>query len=273
MTRRPGSTTRARVRMLEDDSERWRPDSVVTEEPLEIRVEAAGTTEPLAVTMRTPGEDFALATGLLYSEGLIRGRQDVTEIRYCTSGEQLYNVVSVALHAMPDLSGMERRGTMSSACGVCGKTSLEALRLRGIEPVPDGEKVPRRMLYELPDRMLAAQKTFNRTGGLHGAALFTTDGDLVLAREDVGRHNAVDKLVGQLVLDGQDRRPDRVLVVSGRAGFEILQKAAVAGFGVVASVSAPSSLAVELAREFGITLVGFLRGNRCNVYAGATRIG
>ncbi|HVX43371.1 MAG TPA: formate dehydrogenase accessory sulfurtransferase FdhD [Mycobacteriales bacterium] len=272
MRSRPGSTTRARVRVLQGDSEEWRPDSVVTEEPLEIRIEAAGRTTPVAVTMRTPGDDFALATGLLFSEGVISGRDDLAEIRYCVEGDQLYNVVSVAVRTAPDLSSMERRGTMTSACGVCGKTSLEALQVRGIDPVPAGGSIERAVLYALPDRLREAQKTFAKTGGLHGAALFTAKGELIGVREDVGRHNAVDKLIGQLILDGVEPDPDRILLVSGRAGYEILQKAAVAGIGVVASVSAPSSLAVELAREFGITLVGFLRGSRANVYSGAGRI-
>jgi FdhD protein len=276
MPSRPTSTTRARVQVLEDGQTVVRRDTLTTEEPLEVRLDAGGVVTPVAVTMRTPGDDFALAAGLLHSEGILGGRDELRQIDYCTdvtAQEQAYNVVTVGIRGpVPDLSGMERRGTMSSACGVCGKTSLEALKVRGVPPAAEGPRIDAEMLYSLPDKLRAAQATFSATGGLHAAGLFTAAGEPLLVREDVGRHNAVDKVVGQELLD--DRLPlrDRVLVVSGRAGFEVVQKALVAGIAVLCAVSAPSSLAVALAEEFGMTLVGFLRGRRCNVYAGADRL-
>ncbi|HEY2174110.1 MAG TPA: formate dehydrogenase accessory sulfurtransferase FdhD [Mycobacteriales bacterium] len=276
MPSRPASTTRARVQVLEDGRTVVRRDTVTTEEPLEVRLDAGGIVTPVAVTMRTPGDDFALAAGLLHSEGILGGRDELRQIDYCTditAQEQAYNVVTVGIRGpVPDLSGMERRGTMSSACGVCGKTSLEALKVRGVPPPAEGPRIDAEMLYSLPDKLRAAQATFAATGGLHAAGLFTAAGEPLLVREDVGRHNAVDKVVGQELLD--DRLPlrDQVLVVSGRAGFEVVQKALVAGIAVLCAVSAPSSLAVALAEEFGMTLVGFLRGRRCNVYAGADRL-
>jgi FdhD protein len=276
MPSRPASTTRARVQVLEDGQTVVRRDTVTTEEPLEVRLDAGGIVTPVAVTMRTPGDDFALAAGLLHSEGILGGRDELRQIDYCTditAQEQAYNVVTVGIRGpVPDLSGMERRGTMSSACGVCGKTSLEALKVRGVPPPAEGPRIDAEMLYSLPDKLRAAQATFAATGGLHAAGLFTAAGEPLLVREDVGRHNAVDKVVGQELLD--DRLPlrDQVLVVSGRAGFEVVQKALVAGIAVLCAVSAPSSLAVALAEEFGMTLVGFLRGRRCNVYAGVDRL-
>ena len=277
MPPRPASTTRARVHVIENGRTVVRRDTLTTEEPLEIRLDAAGVVVPVAVTMRTPGDDFALAAGLLHGEGILGSRDQLSRIDYCTdvtAEEQAYNVVTVSLHAgqLPDLSGMERRGTMSSACGVCGKTSLDALKVRGVPPPDAGPRIDPDLLFALPDKLRAAQKTFAATGGLHAAGLFTADGRPVLVREDVGRHNAVDKVVGQALLDDLLPLRDQVLVVSGRAGFEVVQKALVAGIGVLASVSAPSSLAVKLAEEFGMTLVGFLRGRRGNVYAGADRL-
>ena len=272
---RPSATVRTRVRVLADGAETLRRDTVVTEEPLEVRLQIGGEVTPVAVTMRTPGEDFALAAGLLYGEGIVRDRDEIARIDYCSDvEEQLYNVVTVTANPRrpPDLGRLERRGTMSSACGVCGKTSLDALRLRGVPMVAGGGDIDANVLYDLPDRLRAAQQTFEATGGLHAAGLFASDGELLLAREDVGRHNAVDKVIGQALLDGRLPWADCVLVVSGRAGFEIVQKAVVAGIPVVAAVSAPSSLAVELATEFGMTLVGFLRGRRCNVYSAPQRV-
>jgi FdhD protein len=265
------------VQVIEDGRTAVRRDTLTTEEPLEVRLDAAGVVVPVAVTMRTPGDDFALAAGLLQSEGILHGRAGLRRIDYCTdvtAQEQAYNVVTVSLHAgqLPELSGMERRGTMSSACGVCGKTSLDALKVRGVPPPAAGPRIDPELLYTLPDKLRAAQSTFAATGGLHAAGLFTAAGEPLLVKEDVGRHNAVDKVVGQALLDDLLPLHERVLVVSGRAGFEVVQKALVAGIGVLAAVSAPSSLAVDLAEEFGMTLVGFLRGRRCNVYAGADRL-
>jgi len=272
---RPAATSRARVRVIADAAETIRRDSLVTEEPLEVRLELGGGTTPVAVTMRTPGEDFVLAAGPLFSEGIVHDRAEITRIDYCTDvEEQLYNVVTVTANPAetPDLGRLERRGTMSSACGVCGKTTLEAIALRGVPPITSGAAVDVELLYDLPDRLRAAQATFATTGGLHAAGLFTMDGELMSVAEDVGRHNAVDKVIGRALLDGLLPLSEYVLVVSGRAGFEIAQKAAVAGIPVLAAVSAPSSLAVELAEEFGMTLVGFLRGRRCNVYSAPDRI-
>jgi FdhD protein len=288
MRGRPGSTTRSRVRSLDGLAEVVRRDDLAVEEPLEIRLSAGGggraglvggDTRTLAITMRTPGADFELAAGFLYGEGVIGSPADVHRIAYCQdpdlATDQRYNVVTVALTAgeLPDLHALERHFFTSSACGVCGKASIEALAMRGCGPLPPGgPQLTPDVLYELPGRLRDAQGLFASTGGLHAAGLFTVDGELVAAREDVGRHNAVDKLVGWALLSGRLPASDLVLLVSGRASYEIVQKAVAAGIPVVGAVSAPSSLAVAVAEEFGLTLVGFLRGRRCNVYADSGRI-
>ena len=269
---RPGAATRAKVWTLDGETEVRRRDSLVTEEPLEIRLAAGGHTQTVAVTMRTPGHDFELATGFLHAEGLLPGVPH--QVSYCADVEredQKFNVVTVETDG-PALEAPVRSGIVSSACGVCGSASLDALHERGLNRVTDGVAVPVDALYGLPDALRAAQGVFEVTGGLHGAGLFTADGSLVAAREDVGRHNAVDKLVGWGVLGDRLPLSETVLMVSGRCGYEIVQKAVAAGIPVVASVSAPSSLAVAVAEDFGLTLVGFLRGRRCNVYAGRDRI-
>jgi FdhD protein len=269
---RPGPSTRARVWTLQDDAGVFRRDTLVTEEPLEVRLSAGGRSQVVAVTMRTPGNDFELATGFLHAEGLLPGLP--RQVSYCADVErpdQKFNVVTVEVDG-PALEAPVRSGIVSSACGVCGTTSLEALRERGLCRVPDGFTVPVDVLYGLPDALRAAQGVFDTTGGLHGAGLFTADGALIAAREDVGRHNAVDKLVGWAVLGDRLPLAETVLMVSGRCGYEIVQKAVAAGIPVVASVSAPSSLAVAVAEDFGVTLAGFLRGRRCNVYAGRDRL-
>ena len=269
---RPGPATRARVWTLDGETEVRRRDSLVTEEPLEIRLSAGGRTQTVAVTMRTPGNDFELATGFLHAEGLLPAGPH--QVSYCADVErpdQRFNVVTVETDG-PALDAPVRSGIVSSACGVCGSASLDALRERGLSRVVDGMTVPVEVLYRLPDALRGAQGVFEVTGGLHGAGLFTADGSPVAAREDVGRHNAVDKLVGWGVLGDRLPLSGTVLMVSGRCGYEIVQKAVAAGIAVVASVSAPSSLAVAVAEEFGLTLVGFLRGRRCNVYAGRERI-
>jgi FdhD protein len=278
MAERARSRTRTRVTVLEAGAARPRADHLATEEPLEIRVVLDGRTRTAAVTMRTPGADVELAVGLLHAEGVIDGRERVRRVTYCTDPQvdaaQQYNIVNVELGpgAGPDLRILERHFTMTSACGVCGKASLEALELRGCPVVPPGPVVDPATLYRLPGLLRAAQGLFDVTGGLHAAGLFTPAGDLVCAREDVGRHNAVDKLVGWALLEGRLPLHDHVLLVSGRSSYEILQKALVAGVPFVAAISAPSSLAVDLARRFGMTLVGFLRGDRANVYAGPERL-
>lgn len=243
---------------------------------MEIRVTSpGGERRTVAITMRTPGHDFELAAGFLHGEG-VAGRGEIRAIGYCTDEdvppEARYNTVTVALdRPIPDLPALDRHFVTSSACGVCGSASLDALRDR-CRPLPQGElSITPETLYGMPHRLREAQGGFGKTGGLHAAGLFSADGALVALREDVGRHNAVDKLVGWASLTGADLA-GHVLMVSGRASYEIMQKALAAGIPMVCAVSAPSSLAVELAREFGMTLVGFLREERCNVYAGRERI-
>jgi FdhD protein len=272
--RRPTSTTRVRVVAVEADQRTSRDDRLATEEPMEIRVEEPGAEQrSIAVTMRTPGHDFELAVGFLFTEGLIGGQADVRSVRYCAvpREEQHYNVVSVvAARPLPAVQS-QRNFYATSSCGVCGKASLEMIDVQ-CTAIADGPIVDAATLTALPDRLRAVQSVFDRTGGLHAAALFDPDARLLVSREDVGRHNAVDKLVGSRLLAGELPLSDRILLVSGRASFEIIQKAATAGIPIVCAVSAPSSLAVDAARRFGITLVGFLRDQRFNVYTRAERI-
>ena len=273
------SKTRAAVTTVEEGRRApARKDALATEEPMETRLIIGGRRQTVAVTMRTPGSDFELATGFLYGEGIIASREQIRAINYCRKGEvdeeQRYNIVNVELRAGldPDLRTLERHFYTNSSCGVCGKASLEALEIRGCPVVPPGPTVTAELVYSLPDRLRGAQGLFDATGGLHAAGLFDSSGRLVEVREDVGRHNAIDKLVGWALL--QDRLPlsDHIVMVSGRSSFEILQKCVAAGAPIVCAVSAPSSLAVDVARRFGVTLVGFLRGRRFNVYAGEERI-
>lgn len=276
--RRSGPTTPVVVGVLSEGTIIKRGDRLATEEPLEIRVAVGGAARPVATTMRTPGNDFELAAGFLLSEGLISACHDFHDIAYCldaTDADQRFNVVTVELAApvLPDLAGFERHGTVSSACGVCGRASLDRLRARGVATLPAGRpRVEVEVLYGLPDALRAAQGTFDATGGLHAAGLFESDGALVCVREDVGRHNAVDKVLGWALM--HDRLPlhEQILMVSGRAGFDIVEKAVGAGIAVVCAVSAPSSLAVATAEEFGVTLVGFLRGRSANIYSGPDRL-
>jgi FdhD protein len=278
MEKRPGGRTKIRVRLVGDSGDKWKEDHLATEEPLEIRLKARGSTRTLAVTMRTPGADFELAAGFLRSENVIVGPADVRRIVYCTDAEldaaQQYNVVSVELTAreLPDPRRLERHSFTSSACGVCGKAGLESLEVAGCSALPPGPEVAPEVLYGLPSKLREAQGLFDSTGGLHAAGLFTAEGELICVREDVGRHNAVDKVVGWALLDGRLPLAKHILLVSGRASFEIMQKALVAGIPIVCAVSAPSSLAASVAREFGMTLVGFLREGRFNVYAGHERV-
>jgi len=241
---------------------------------MEIRVHGPGQEpRPLAVTMRTPGNDFELAVGFCVTEGVVRAADDLASVAYCLAGEgeQEYNVVTVKLRRPVDLDGHERAFAVTSSCGLCGKTTLEHVE-QHCAPVADGPVITRRVLAALPDRLRAAQTIFDATGGLHAAAELDARGELLHLREDVGRHNAVDKLVGRALLDDRLPLSVSVLMVSGRLSFEIVQKAAVAGIPVLCAVSAPSSLAVEAARHFGQTLVGFLRGDRANVYTWPERI-
>ncbi|MGW4637678.1 formate dehydrogenase accessory sulfurtransferase FdhD [Sphaerisporangium sp. NPDC004334] len=288
---RPGPTSRVRVREVSGTAVRDRRDDLATEEPLEIRVAAGGDTRTLAITMRTPGADFELAAGFLSGEGLA-GPDDIASIAYCTDEdlppEARYNTVTVHLRgrALPEHPSMQRHFLTSSACGVCGTASLDALHTRhaALHAVPSAlptdpsgcahtlPPVPAQVLYELPGRLRQAQGIFGKTGGLHAAGLFTADGSLLAVREDVGRHNAVDKLVGWALLSGRLPLAANLLLVSGRTSYEIMQKALAAGLPMVCGVSAPSSLAVDLARDFGMTLVGFLRDQRFNIYAAPDRV-
>jgi FdhD protein len=272
----PGSKTKAQVWVVENGKVRSHSDQLATEEPLEIRLVSPQRT--VAVTMRTPGADFELVAGFLYSEGVVNSQEDIDRISYCVDpdidGEQRYNIVNVKLKAglSVDLQPLERHFFTTSACGVCGKASLEALRLRRCPVIPKEPEVPVEVIYSLPEQLRSAQQVFSITGGLHAAALFDAQGQLLSVREDVGRHNALDKLVGAALLNHELPLNNHIVMVSGRSSFEILQKCLVAGVPIVCAVSAPSSLAVALAREFGITLVGFLRGERFNVYAGRERL-
>jgi FdhD protein len=228
--------------------------------------------------MRTPGNDKELAAGFLFSESIIRTAADIAAIEVCgppapDSGEHNTIKVELAPDVAVDLARLERHFYTTSSCGVCGKTSLDALRVVGAEPMDGNEaSFDRELLVTIPDKLRSSQATFDETGGLHAAAAFDTSGDLVVTMEDIGRHNAVDKVVGMLLLQGRLPATSLGLMVSGRASFELMQKALVAGMPLLAAVSAPSSLAVQLANEFGMTLVGFLRGDNFNIYAGEQRI-
>jgi FdhD protein len=252
-----------------------RPDTLAVEEPLEIRIDD----EPFTVTMRTPGHDVDLALGFLVAEGVLRGPDDVLSARHCpdaaldAEGRPTFNVVTVDLAPAVTRPQPARHRLVSSACGVCGTASIDEVGTRSAFPVAtDPVRVPAAVLASLPDRMRSAQSVFDRTGGLHAAALFTPAGDLLCLREDVGRHNAVDKVVGWAFAAGRLPLSGLLLQVSGRASFELVQKAGMAGCPLLAAVSAPSSLAAELAAELGLTLAGFSRGDRFSVYAGAERI-
>ena len=275
---RRGSKTKTRVRVVEDGRVRVRPDTLATEEPMEIRLLAGDVKQTVAVTMRTPGADFELAAGFLFGEGIVSSTDDVAKISYCVDSdidaEQRYNIVNVELRGNRgyDLRPLERHFYTTSACGVCGKASLEQLELRGCPVIPPGPEVTAQTIYGLPEKLREAQGLFDATGGLHAAALFDKNGELITLREDVGRHNATDKLVGWALLERRLPLGDHIVMVSGRSSFEILQKCLTAGVPIVCAISAPSSLAVDVAKGFGMTLVGFLREGRFNVYAGSDRI-
>ncbi|HLP91190.1 MAG TPA: formate dehydrogenase accessory sulfurtransferase FdhD [Nostocaceae cyanobacterium] len=270
------SKTKSTVWVVEKDKIRSRLDQITIEEPLEIRLTSPQQT--VAVTMRTPGADFELAAGFLYSEGVITSKQDIQKISYCVDakidGEQRYNIINVELKPdlNPNLQPLERHFYISSACGVCGKANLEALRLRGCQIINANFQVKSEIIYNLPNQLRAAQNIFSSTGGLHAAAVFNKEGNLLKLQEDVGRHNALDKLIGAALLADELPLNESIIMVSGRSSFEILQKATVAGVPIVCAVSAPSSLAVSVARDFGITLIGFLRDQRFNIYSGRERI-
>ena len=265
--------TRRRIRRVEGAVSRPAVDTLAAEEPLEIRVGG----EPVAVTMRTPGSDFELAAGFCLTEGLIAEPDEIVGIRYCAgtdpvTGLQTYNVVDLALRGGGTVAMDLRRNVYTtSSCGICGSTSIDAIQ-RSYDDIDDELRVTADVLVGLPDRMREAQRVFDRTGGLHAAARFDAGGDLLDLREDVGRHNAVDKIVGHAALSGALPLSGQVLMVSGRVAFEIVQKALRARIPVIAAVSAPTSLAVEAASRTSMTLVGFVRGDRMNIYCGAERI-
>jgi FdhD protein len=295
MAIRPESKSEARVWVVQDGASSARTDQLATEEPLEIRLRVGRAVDgkgpvpvfrrqgagqrTVSITMRTPGHDFELAAGFLHGEGIVRGADDIHALSHSDDArieeDRRFNIVNVDLRrdTLPDLQSVERQLYTTSACGVCGKASLEALRVRGAPAIPPGPVVDPEILRGLPDKLRAGQGIFAATGGLHAAALFDLQGNLLALREDVGRHNALDKLVGWALLQRSLPLARQIVMVSGRTSFEILQKCVMAAVPIVCAVSAPSSLAVALAEEFGVTLVGFLRGDRFNVYAGIERVG
>lgn len=275
---RRGSKTKTRVRVFEGGRMRVRPDVLATEEPMEIRLVTGDRRQTIAVTMRTPGADFELAAGFLYGEGIISSVDDILKISYCVDSDvdvdQQYNIVNVELRAGReyDLRSLERHFYTSSACGVCGKESLDQLEIKGCPVIPPGPQIPAEIITSLPEKLRESQGLFDATGGLHAAALFDVEGNLLALREDVGRHNATDKLIGWALMQNRLPLSENIVMVSGRSSFEILQKCLTAGVPIICAISAPSSLAVDVARRFGITLIGFLRDNRFNVYAAAERV-
>ncbi|MEO3787348.1 formate dehydrogenase accessory sulfurtransferase FdhD [Actinocorallia sp. B10E7] len=268
-------TVRRPVLRVRDGKPSTRPDTLAVEEPMELRVGGRA----LTVTMRTPGDDFDLAAGFLVGEGVVREAQEIAGIRYCAGatedGSNTYNIVDVVLAdgvPLPDAS-LERNFYTTSSCGLCGKASLEAIATTAPWNIAeDPLRIAPEALAVLPDRLREAQRVFDKTGGLHAAGLFTPDGELICLREDVGRHNAVDKVIGHALRSGLLPLRGTILMVSGRASFELVQKAVMAGIPLLAAVSAPSSLAVDLAAESGLTLIGFLRGASMNVYTGEHRL-
>jgi FdhD protein len=269
MLLRSHSVSLTQVVEWQDGRSRRLQDYLVVEEPLEIRVNQV----PLTVTMRTPGQDLELAAGFLLTEGLIEAAEQISALREeATNGNKQRNLVEVKLKGVHlHREQLQRNFFAASSCGVCGKASIEAIRLRQLKRPNRKLGIDPRLVCSLPEKLRSAQAIFGRTGGLHAAAVFDRTGELIAIREDVGRHNAVDKVVGWALLAGKLPLSDCILMVSARGGFEIVQKALAAGFPVVASVSAPSGLAVQLAREMGLTLIGFLRDQRFVVYAGESR--
>jgi FdhD protein len=272
---RDPSLATARVYRVSGSGSTLQPDLLAVEEPLEVRlshdVDGRRVHVPVSITMRTPGHDDELAIGFLFTEGIITAREQVMGVRACGVG----NVVRVDLRpeVATDLTRLERHFYTASSCGVCGKASLEAVRVCSTHRPSEGwPVVEAAVINRLPETLRTEQAVFDRTGGLHAAALFDIHGSLLCLREDVGRHNALDKLIGVQFLSGGTPLSESVLLVSGRASFELVQKAAIAGIPILAAVGAPSSLAVDLACECGLTLLGFVRADRFNIYAGADRI-
>lgn len=269
------------ISKFRDGAKSQQEDSIAVEEPLELQLCSRTATDSAAksisITMRTPGDDIDLALGFLVSEAIIQHPDAVMSAVHCgeidpDSGSQNTIRIELAPDVPIDLDRLQRHFYTTSSCGVCGKASIEALRVSGCSPVDSTFTVPRAVLLGLPEKLRENQQVFDKTGGLHAAAAFDSQGGIVVAREDVGRHNAVDKVIGSLLRDGRLPAGELGLLVSGRASFELMQKALVAGMPMLAAVSAPSSLAIKLAREFGVTLVGFLRDPNFNIYAGGERI-
>ncbi|HTX62694.1 MAG TPA: formate dehydrogenase accessory sulfurtransferase FdhD [Acidimicrobiales bacterium] len=273
--RRVAPVEQVMVSALSPSGRSERPDHVVGEEPLEIRLGGPfDPPEPVAVTMRTPGHDFELAVGFLLSEGLLADQSELRAVKYCDLPEgdpQAFNVVTVTSSRPVEVGARRRQVAVSASCGICGTATLDELRDR-CPSVPAGEPLSAEVLTSLPARLRENQRVFARTGGLHAAGIFDTSGSALGVREDIGRHNAVDKLVGWAAMQRRLPLTGSALVVSGRVSFEIVQKAAVAGISVLVAVSAPSSLAVVTAQALGMTLAGFVREGRANLYAGAWRV-
>ena len=268
------NVTPTRVLAVDPKGASERSDTLATEEPMEIRAGGPGREpESVAVTMRTPGGDFELAAGFMFTEGLITGAEDLQQVSYCElpAEEQRFNVVTVRLTRPFDAQLLRRNFYATSSCGICGKAALEDVEVH-CALLPEGPAVSREVIAALPDVLRQGQQVFERTGGLHAAGLFDPDGTLLSLREDVGRHNAVDKLVGEALLARKLPLAERILLVSGRVSFEIVQKTAVAGVPIVAAISAPSSLAVDAAERLGQTVIGFVRGGRFNAYTHVERI-
>jgi FdhD protein len=275
LPRKQRSVDLTQVSEWDEGKVRRKDDYLAAEEPLEIRI----GDHPLSVTMRTPGDDLDLAAGFLLTEGLIQRREQIVALEHDPGdpenpGANRGNVVRAELdpESLPDFEKMRRHFFAASSCGICGKASIDSVRARSMQPPNPDFRLDPKVLVKLPDTLRASQAVFGRTGGLHAAALFDAKGELLVLREDIGRHNAVDKVIGWALRNDRMPLANVALLVSGRGGFEIIQKAIVAGLPVVASVSAPSSLAVQLAREMSLTLIGFLRGERFVVYAGDDRL-
>jgi FdhD protein len=285
----PPEAAKPELRMATVPVDRVRGDSVLessdtlaVEEPLEIRIaytkDGVQVHRGISITMRTPGHDADLACGFLYTEGIVHSRAEIAGARPCgvvTGTEGLRNTFRVTLEPQVavDMQKLERHFYTNSSCGVCGKTSLEALRVSGVQPIGCSSfSVTRELIHGLPQKLRQVQDVFDQTGGLHAAGLFDSDGKLRILREDVGRHNAVDKLIGHALMAGECPLTERILMLSGRASFELIQKALVAGIPIVAAVGAPSTLAVQLAEQNQMTLVGFVREDRFNIYTGGHRI-
>jgi FdhD protein len=268
------ATVGTRVQVVDGGAAHERPDRLVTEEPMEIRAHGPGQgVAPVTVTMRTPGHDFELAVGFCVSERVVARPHDVATVAYCLSGEspQEYNVVTVTTRTPIDLEVHRRAFVSNASCGLCGKTTLDQVEA-ACEPIDSEVRVARSVLVALPERLREEQAVFDATGGVHAAGLFSAGGELECLREDIGRHNALDKVIGWAALARRIPLADSVLLVSGRVSFEIVQKAAMAGIPVIGAVSAPSSLAVQTAARLGITVAGFLRGDRFNVYTHPERV-